>query len=83
MLIRLIRDHGVRAGLDAWWWDLRKCAPTRWRESFWRRLANGAPKPLVYFCTIRSYAEAWAEDGKKTPDELTFSEVVKPWGPIR
>ena len=58
------------------WYPLRYDLP----DKFKRSVANHVPDWLVYFVTIRAFSAAWAKAGDKHPDELTFSEVVKPFG---
>ena len=58
------------------WYPLRYEMPDRLR----RGIANHVPDWLVYHATIRAFSAAWAKAGDKHPDDLTFSEVVKPWG---
>lgn len=50
-----------------------------WPTTIQRTIAYKMPRWLVYFVTIRAYSDAWAASGGKTPDELTFSDVVGPW----
>ena len=54
----------------------------RWVEvGVWQSLMRHVPGRFIYFATIHAYSRAWQEAGTKTPDELTFDEVVKPWQP--
>jgi hypothetical protein len=47
----------------------------------WQSLMRHMPKRVIYFATMLAYSRAWHEAGNKTPDELTFEEVIKPWQP--
>lgn len=61
------------------WYPIRYGSPPRIQQA----IAHKMPRWLVYFVTIRAYSDAWANAGNKTPNELTFDEVIKPWEKTR
>lgn len=60
-------------------WYFRYSFRDRIGERFVRPIANVMPRSLVYWVVMRAYVRATHEHPTKTPDDLTFSEVVKPW----
>ncbi len=52
----------------------RHTMPDRFQE----RAARWMPRWVVYRCTMLAYSRAWHETNK-TPEALTFEDVVKPW----
>lgn len=45
-----------------------------------RWIAWHSPRWLIRWAVIRAYSKAWGDAGNKTPDELTFTEVVNAAG---
>ncbi len=49
-----------------------------WPNSLQEWVPRHLPRWVVYRTTIMAFSRAWYETNK-TPDQLTFEDVVKPW----
>lgn len=62
-----------------YWYTFRKYEFNKKKGKFWLAVANAAPRSFIYWAVIRCYAYVWMKAGNRTPDEITFGELLKTW----